>query len=181
MRKLALILGLMAGTAQAAGIEIQVAGQANGTITIDLFEDVAPQHAERITRLASEGAYDGVVFHRVIEGFMAQTGDVEYGKMGGNLSYAGRGGSSYPNLPAEFSDAPYDRGVVGMARAQSPNSANSQFFIMFEPGYFLNGQYTVIGQVTQGMDVVDAIKLGKGRNGAVIGQPDAMMKVSVID
>jgi peptidylprolyl isomerase len=181
MRKLALILGLMAGTAQATGIEIQVAGQANGTITIDLFEDVAPQHAERITRLASEGAYDGVVFHRVIEGFMAQTGDVEYGKMGGNLSYAGRGGSSYPNLPAEFSDVPYDRGVVGMARAQSPNSANSQFFIMFEPGYFLNGQYTVIGQVTKGMDVVDAIKLGKGRNGAVIGQPDAMMKVSVID
>ena len=181
MRKLALILGLMAGTAQATGIEIQVAGQANGTITIDLFEDVAPQHAERIARLASEGAYDGVVFHRVIEGFMAQTGDVEYGKIGGNLSYAGRGGSSYPNLPAEFSDVPYDRGVVGMARSQSPNSANSQFFIMFEPGYFLNGQYTVIGQVTDGMDVVDAIKLGKGRNGAVIGQPDAMMKVSVID
>ena len=117
MRKLALILGLMAGTAQATGIEIQVAGQANGTITIDLFEDVAPQHAERIARRASEGAYDGVVFHRVIEGFMAQTGDVEYGKMGGNLSYAGRGGSSYPNLPAEFSDVPYDRGVVGMARA----------------------------------------------------------------
>ena len=181
MHKLALILGLMAGTAQATGIEIQVAGQANGTITIDLFEDVAPKHAERIARLASEGAYDGVVFHRVIEGFMAQTGDVEYGKMGGNLSYAGRGGSSYPNLPAEFSDVPYDRGVVGMARSQSPNSANSQFFIMFEPGYFLNGQYTVIGQVTQGMDVVDAIKLGKGRNGAVIGQPDTMMKVSVID
>ena len=181
MRKLALILGLMAGTAQATGIEIQVAGQANGTITIDLFEDVAPQHAERIARLASEGAYDGVVFHRVIEGFMAQTGDVEYGKMGGNHSYAGRGGSSYPNLPAEFSDVPYDRGVVGMARSQSPNSANSQFFIMFEPGYFLNGQYTVIGQVTNGMDVVDAIKLGKGRNGAVIGQPDAMMKVSVIE
>jgi peptidylprolyl isomerase len=181
MHKLALILGLMAGTAQATGIEIQVAGQANGTITIDLFEEVAPQHAERITRLASEGAYDGVVFHRVIEGFMAQTGDVEYGKMGGNLSYAGRGGSSYPNLPAEFSDVPYDRGVVGMARSQSPNSANSQFFIMFEPGYFLNGQYTVIGQVTKGMDVVDTIKLGKGSNGAVIGQPDAMMKVSVID
>jgi len=181
MRKLALIFGLMAGTAQATGIEIQVAGQANGTITIDLFEDVAPQHAERIARLASEGAYDCVVFHRVIEAFMAQTGDVEYGKMGGNLSYAGRGGSSYPNLPAEFSDVPYDRGVVGMARSQNPNSANSQFFIMFEPGYFLNGQYTVIGQVTEGMDVVDAIKLGKGRNGAVIGQPDAMMKVSVIE
>jgi len=181
MRKLAIILCLMAGSAQASGIEIQVAGQANGTITIDLFEEIAPQHAERITRLASEGAYDGVVFHRVIEGFMAQTGDVEYGKVGGNTSYAGRGGSSYPNLPAEFSDVAYERGIVGMARAQSPNSANSQFFIMFEPGYFLNGQYTVVGQVTNGMDVVDAIKLGKGRNGAVIGQPDAMMKVSVID
>ena len=181
MRKLALILGLLAGTAQATGSDSEVAGQATGTITIDLFEDVAPQHAERVARLASEGAYDGVVFHRVIEGFMAQTGDVEYGKMGGNLSYAGRGGSSYPNLPAEFSDVPYDRGVVGMARSQSPNSANSQFFIMFEPGYFLNGQYTVIGQVTNGMDVVDEIKLGKGRNGAVIGQPDAMRKVSVIE
>ena len=181
MRKLAIILGLVAGTAQASGIEVQVAGQANGTITIDLFEDAAPQHAERITRLAADGAYDGVVFHRVIEGFMAQTGDVEYGKVGGNISYAGRGGSNYPNLPAEFSDVAYDRGVVGMARSQSPNSANSQFFIMFEPGYFLNGQYTVVGQVTNGMDVVDAIKLGKGRNGAVIGQPDVMMKVSVID
>ena len=106
MRKLALILGLMAGTAQATGIEIQVAGQANGTITIDLFEDVAPQHAERIARLASEGAYDGVVFHRVIEGFMAQTGDVEYGKMGGNLSYAGRGGSAIPTYLLNFRMCP---------------------------------------------------------------------------
>src|SRR6056300_285231 len=181
MRKLALILGLMAGTAQATGIEIQVAGQANGTITIDLFEDVAPQHAERITRLALEGAYDGVVFHRVIEGFMAQTGDVEYGKMGGNLSYAGRGGSSYPNLTAEFSDVPYDRGVVGMARSQSPNSANSQFFIMFEPGYFLNGQYTVVGRVTSGMEVVDAIKRGRGSNGAVTDVPDVITAVRVSD
>ena len=181
MRKLALILGLMAGTAQATGIEIQVAGQANGTITIDLFEDVAPQHAERITRLALEGAYDGVVFHRVIEGFMAQTGDVEFGKAGGNISMAGRGGSELPDLPAEFSDTPYDRGVIGMARAQNPNSANSQFFIMFAEGYFLNGQYTVVGKVTDGMDVVDAIKLGKGANGAVLGIPDRMSKVTVTD
>ena len=181
MHKLALILGLMAGTAQATGIEIQVAGQANGTITIDLFEEVAPQHAERITRLASEGAYDGVVFHRVIEGFMAQTGDVEFGKAGGNTSMAGRGGSDLPDLPAEFSDTPYDRGVIGMARAQNPNSANSQFFIMFAEGYFLNGQYTVVGKVTDGMDVVDAIKLGKGANGAVLGMPDRMSKVTVTD
>ena len=181
MHKLALILGLMAGTAQATGIEIQVAGQANGTITIDLFEEVAPQHAERITRLASEGAYDGVVFHRVIEGFMAQTGDVEFGKAGGNISMAGRGGSDLPDLTAEFSDTPYDRGVIGMARAQNPNSANSQFFIMFAEGYFLNGQYTVVGKVTDGMDVVDAIKLGKGANGAVLGIPDRMSKVTVTD
>ena len=134
-----------------------------------------------IARLASEGAYDGVVFHRVIEGFMAQTGDVEYGKMGGKPVLCGSWWFKLSQPTAEFSDVPYDRGVVGMARAQSPNSANSQFFIMFEPGYFLNGQYTVIGQVTQGMDVVDAIKLGKWRNGDVIGQPDSMMKVSVID
>ena len=174
MRKLALILGLMAGAAQAKGIEIQVAGQANGTITIDLFEDVAPQHAERITRLASEGAYNGVVFHRVIEGFMAQTGDVEYGNMGGNLSYAGRGGSSYPDLPAEFSDVPYDRGVVGMARAQSPNSANSQFFINFNDNHFLNRQYTVYGRVISGMEHVDAIVKGEPPM-----YPDRMISVKV--
>ena len=112
---------------------------------------------------------------------MAQTGDVEFGKAGGNISMAGRGGSDLPDLPAEFSDTPYDRGVIGMARAQNPNSANSQFFIMFAEGYFLNGQYTVVGKVTDGMDVVDAIKLGKGANGAVLGIPDRMSKVTVTD
>ena len=131
-----------------------------------------------ITRRLSIG---GVHFHRVIEGFMAQTGDVEFGKAGGNISMAGRGGSELPDLPAEFSDTPYDRGVIGMARAQNPNSANSQFFIMFAEGYFLNGQYTVVGKVTDGMDVVDAIKLGKGANGAVLGIPDRMSKVTVTD
>ena len=182
MFKMSALCVVLSGPALAAGLVIEVAGeQIKGTVTIDLFEQIAPQHVERLTTLASAGAYDDVVFHRVIEGFMAQTGDVEFGKAGGNISMAGRGGSELPDLPAEFSDTPYDRGVIGMARAQNPNSANSQFFIMFEPGYFLNGQYTVIGQVTKGMDVVDAIKLGKGRNGAVIGQPDAMMKVSVID
>jgi len=146
-----------------------------------LFEQIAPQHVERLTTLARAGAYDDVVFHRVIEGFMAQTGDVEFGKAGGNISMAGRGGSELPDLPAEFSDIPYDRGVIGMARAQNPNSANSQFFIMFAEGYFLNGQYTVVGKVTDGMDVVDAIKLGKGANGAVLGVPDRMSKVTVTE
>ena len=182
MRKLAIAFSLLASPALATGLQVEIAGEAAGVVTIDLFEDVAPQHVAQIAALAEEGAYDGVVFHRVIDGFMAQTGDVEFGKIdGGDMSRAGRGGSDRPDLPAEFSDLPFDRGVVGMARSQSPNSANSQFFIMFEEGYSLNGQYTVIGTVTEGMDVVDAIKRGEGRNGAVIGQPDVMADVTVIE
>lgn len=181
MRKLALILALAASPAAASGIEIQVEGEANGTVVIDLFEDIAPKHAERLTTLAAQGAYDGVVFHRVIEGFMAQTGDVQYGKLGMDMRMAGRGGSELPDLPAEFSERPFERGVVGMARAQDPNSANSQFFIMFAPGRFLDGQYTVVGEVTQGMEVVDAIKRGEGRNGEVLGQPDVMVKVTPVE
>jgi peptidylprolyl isomerase len=181
MRKLAAILAFAASPALATGIEIEVSGEAEGTIAIDLLEDVAPAHAERIATLAAEGAYDGVVFHRVIDGFMAQTGDVEFGKMGGDMSMAGRGGSAMPDLPAEFSDIPFERGVVGMARAQDPDSANSQFFIMFAPAPFLDGQYTVVGRVTSGMEVVDAIKRGEGQNGAVIGQPDVMERVTVTD
>ncbi|WP_298971489.1 peptidylprolyl isomerase [uncultured Roseobacter sp.] len=178
----ALVASLMlAGPAAATGIEIQVSGEAEGTIVIDLLEDVAPGHVARITALAEEGAYDGVVFHRVIEGFMAQTGDVEHGKTGGDMRRAGTGSSDQPDLAAEFSDVPFDRGVVGMARAQSPDSANSQFFIMFQEGYFLNGQYTVVGRVTEGLDVLDAIKLGAGPNGAVIGAPDIMEKVTVTE
>ncbi len=182
MRKLAAAFALMASPALATGLQIEVEGEgANGTITIDLLEDVAPAHVAQITALAAEGAYDNVVFHRVIEGFMAQTGDVQHGKLGEDLRYAGRGGSDLPDLKAEFSDVPFDRGVIGMARSQSPDSANSQFFIMFAPGHFLNGQYTVVGQVTDGMDVVDAIKRGKGQNGSVIGQPDLMKSVTVIE
>lgn len=172
---------LAAGPALATGIQIEVAGEANGTITIDLLEDVAPAHVARITELASAGAYDGIVFHRVIDGFMAQTGDVEHGKMGGDMRRAGTGASDMPDLPAEFSDVPFDRGVVGMARAQNPDSANSQFFIMFDQGYFLNGQYTVVGRVTEGLDVLDSIKRGAGANGAVVGQPDVMQSVTVTD
>ncbi|UWR74673.1 peptidylprolyl isomerase [Phaeobacter inhibens] len=183
MYKLAAVFALMAGPALASGLEIAVEGEgANGTIKIDLFEDVAPKHVEQITALAAEGKYDGVVFHRVIEGFMAQTGDVEFGKLGGDMRRAGMGGSERSDLPAEFSDLEFDRGVVGMARSQDPDSANSQFFIMFAPGHFLNGQYTVVGKVTEGMDVVDTIKRGSGsQNGAVVGQPDVMKTVSVTE
>jgi peptidylprolyl isomerase len=179
MFKTAAIMAVLATPALSAGLEIDLAGEANGTIVIDLFEETAPLHAAQITAIAESGSYDGVVFHRVIDGFMAQTGDVQNGVMGGDLSRAGTGGSEFADIPAEFSDLPFERGVVGMARSQNPNSANSQFFIMFEPGYFLNGQYTVVGQVTEGMDLVDTIKRGTGANGAVIGQPDMMAAVRV--
>jgi len=179
MLKHSLIALLAASPAFATGLEIDISGEANGTVVIDLFEDVAPAHVEQITALAAEGAYDNVVFHRVIDGFMAQTGDVQHGVMGGDMRRAGTGGSSRPDLPAEFSDLSFDRGVVGMARAQNPNSANSQFFIMFREGRFLDGQYTIVGEVTSGMEVVDAIKRGDGPNGAVIGQPDVMQAVRV--
>ncbi|MFT7595061.1 MAG: peptidylprolyl isomerase [Paracoccaceae bacterium] len=182
MRRLAAVLALMASPALATEIQIEIAGEgANGTITIDLLEDIAPNHVAQIAALAKAGAYDDVVFHRVIDGFMAQTGDVQFGKLGGDMGRAGTGKSDRSNLKAEFSDQSYERGVVGMARSQSPDSANSQFFIMFAPGHFLNGQYTVIGRVTDGMDVVDDIKRGKGQNGSVVGEPDRMKKVTVIE
>ncbi|AUC51858.1 peptidylprolyl isomerase [Sagittula sp. P11] len=186
LRNLTVALALLASPALATGLQIEVAGEGGpkGTVTIDLFEDVAPGHVEQITALAEAGAYDGVVFHRVIDGFMAQTGDVSFGNMekdGFDMRRAGTGGSERPDLKAEFSDLPFDRGVVGMARSQSPDSGNSQFFIMFEPGPFLNGQYTVVGEVTDGMDVVDSIKRGHPRSGAVDGEPDHMAKVTVTE
>jgi len=181
MRKLGAAMALLlASPAFGAGLEIDIAGEANGTIVIDLFEDVAPEHTARMLQLAEDGAYDGVVFHRVIDGFMAQTGDVEYGRIGQDMRFAGRGGSQYPDLPAEFSDLSFERGVVGMARAANPDSANSQFFIMFAPVPQLNGDYTVVGEVTSGMEIVDKIKRGLGPNGAVIGEPDQMAAVRAI-
>ena len=155
----------------------------DGTVVIELLPDVAPAHSERMKELARAGHYDNVAFHRVIDGFMAQTGDVKHGDMedGFNLRMAGTGGSDLPDLPAEFSKLPHDRGTLGAARSQNPNSANSQFFIMFEPAPHLNGQYTVVGEVTGGMDVVDAIKRGEGSNGSVIGQPDRMVSVTVTE
>lgn len=156
---------------------IEVGGSIEGAIEIELLPEIAPQHVQRIKELTALGRYDGIAFHRVIDGFMAQTGDVQFGTIDRfNVRYAGRGGSDFPNVPAEFTDTPFDRGVVGMARSQSPDSANSQFFIMFQEGYFLNGQYTVFGRVIEGMDVVDSIKRGHPRSGA-LEDPDFMSKV----
>ncbi|MFZ5709533.1 MAG: peptidylprolyl isomerase [Pseudomonadota bacterium] len=174
------LAGGAAGDGPGPNLVIEVAGQASGTVVIDLDTQNAPNHVRQIVALAKGGAYDGVVFHRVIDGFMAQTGDVQYGKAGGDLSQAGMGGSALSNIAAEFSDVPFERGTVGMARSSDPDSANSQFFIMFAPGDFLNGKYTVVGQVISGMEVVDAIKRGdEAANGVVTGEPDRMVKVTV--
>ncbi len=135
----------------------------DGPVVIELLPDIAPKHCERIKELARSGAYDNVIFHRVIDGFMAQTGDVEHGntEKDYNMRRAGTGGSSLPDLPAEFSGIPHDRGTIGAARSQNPNSANSQFFINFADNHFLNRQYTVYGRVVEGMDHVDKIARGE--------------------
>ena len=149
----------------------------NGNVKIELFPDVAPKHVERIKTLANEGKYDNVVFHRVIEGFMAQTGDVEYGNSSSDkfdLNRAGTGGSSLPDLPAEFSDIPHEKGVLSMARSSDPNSGNSQFFICFESAPHLDRNYTVFGKVVEGIEFVDMIKRGEGSNGAV-SNPDKII------
>ena len=154
----------------------------DGDVKIELFEDVAPNHVKRIKDLANSGKYDNVVFHRVIDGFMAQTGDVKFGNLflGFTPEMVGRGGSDLDDLKSEFSDIPFDRGIVGMARAQNPNSANSQFFIMLADGHFLNGNYTVFGKVISGMDVVDKIKKGDpDKNGMIEKNPDYMREVLI--
>jgi peptidylprolyl isomerase len=152
-----------------AGLDKQnaiVIDTTKGRIVIKLRSDLAPKHAERLKLLARDGYYNNVPFHRVIDGFMAQTGDGQ--------NFNGTGGSKYPNLPAEFSSVPYKRGIVGMARTSDPNSANSQFFIMFADGPSLNGKYTVVGEVVSGMDVVDQLKRGEP-----VADPDKMVKVQV--
>ncbi len=158
---------------------IDVGGQDQGRIVIDLLPKVAPKTVAQIVALAKKGAFDGVVFHRVITGFMAQTGDVKFGHKGDDLSRAGLGGSDLPNVPAEFSDVPFVRGTVGMARSSDPNSGNSQFFIMFAPSPNLNGQYTAFGHVIEGMDVVDKIKQGDSADNGKVADPDYMAKVTV--
>ena len=148
-----------------------------GDVKIELFSDVAPKHVERIKKLANDGLYDNVVFHRVIDGFMAQTGDVKFGNSSAkdfDLKRAGIGGSDLPDLPAEFNDLPHEKGTVSMARSSDPNSANSQFFICFQPAPFLDRNYTVFGKVIEGMEHVDKIKRGDGQSGAV-SEPDKII------
>ncbi len=149
----------------------------DGDVEIELFNDIAPKHVERIKKLADEGKYDNVVFHRVIDGFMAQTGDVQFGNSSSaqfNIDRAGMGGSDLPDLTAEFSDVPHLRGTLSMARSSDPNSANSQFFICFEDAPHLDRNYTVFGKVTKGMEIVDKIKRGAGANGSV-SDPDKII------
>lgn len=188
-------LVLVAGAASAEGlpgvtdgpgpnllIEVaDAAGASKGTITLDLYADKAPNHVARLVELAKSGAYDGVVFHRVIDGFMAQTGDVQHGKQGGDTAMAGMGGSELPDLAAEFSDVSFQQGTVGMARSQDPNSANSQFFIDLAPATFLDGQYTVVGQLVDGWDVLNAVKKGDAAANGSVEAPDYMLKVTVAE
>lgn len=152
----------------------------DGNVIIELFNDLAPNHVKRFKQLSKEKKYDGVVFHRVIDGFMAQTGDVEYGNSNldtYDIQRAGTGGSEYPDLKAEFSNIPHERGTLSMARSSDPNSANSQFFICFKASPSLDRQYTVFGKVVQGMEFVDLIKRGEGSNGKV-SDPDQIISLS---
>ena len=156
-------------------ILIQLKG---GEVKIELLPDVAPKHCERMKELARSGAYDNVVFHRVIDGFMAQTGDVKFGKSDSNdfdLRRAGMGGSDMPDLKQEFSSVPHDRGTLSMARSSDPDSANSQFFICFKPAPFLDRQYTVFGKVLEGMEFVDKIKRGDDSNNGAVSDPDKII------
>ena len=150
----------------------------DGDVKIQLFEDVAPNHVTRIKELANDGKYDNVVFHRVIDGFMAQTGDVKFGNSESkdfDLRRAGMGGSDLPDLNQEFSSLPHERGTLSMARSSDPNSANSQFFICFKPAPFLDRQYTVFGKVIEGMDLVDKIKRGDESNNGSVSDPDKII------
>ena len=150
----------------------------DGEVKIELFQDVAPNHVERIKKLANEGTYDNVVFHRVIEGFMAQTGDVKFGNHSSDnfdLNKAGMGGSDLPDLKQEFNSLPHERGTLSMARSSDPNSANSQFFICFKPAPFLDRQYTVFGKVISGMEFVDKIKMGDSNNNGAVTDPDKII------
>ena len=172
-----------ASVAQAADPEnTMIITLKDGDVTIALDPKLAPKHVAQIKKLVRDGAYDNVAFHRVIDGFMAQTGDVQYGDMkdGYDASAVGTGGSELPDLPAEFTKkAHFTRGVVGMARAQSPDSANSQFFIMFGPAPSLDGDYTIVGKVESGMELVDAIKKGDDARNGVVSEPDRMIKVRI--
>ena len=153
----------------------------DGDVIIELFNEIAPNHVKRFKKLAKEKKYDGVVFHRVIDGFMAQTGDVQFGNSNSenfDIKRAGTGGSEYPDLKAEFSEASHERGTLSMARSNDPNSANSQFFICFQSASHLDRQYTVFGKVIKGMEFIDLIKRGSGSNGEVT-EPDKIISLTV--
>ena len=153
----------------------------NGDVVIELFEEIAPNHVQRFKQLATEKKYDGVVFHRVIDGFMAQTGDIQFGNStleSFDIRRAGTGQSEYPNLKAEFSNIAHERGTLSMARSSDPNSANSQFFICFKSAPHLDRQYTVFGKVIKGMEFVDLVKKGEGSNGAV-SEPDKIISLVI--
>ncbi|MER8527973.1 MULTISPECIES: peptidylprolyl isomerase [unclassified Mesorhizobium] len=189
LKKLAFLLAVLAGlvtasvSAFAADPEnTMIVTLKDGDVTIALRPDLAPKHVAQIKKLVRQGAYDNVAFHRVIDGFMAQTGDVKFGNMksGFNADAVGTGGSDLPDLPAEFSSTEhYQRGVVGMARSDDPNSANSQFFIMFAPAPPLDGQYTIVGNVVSGMELVDHIKKGDEAQNGTVTDPDRMIKVRI--
>ena len=178
INKLILIFFLILQTNTIAKENIMILKLKDGDVKIELFKDVAPNHVERIKKLADDGNYDGVVFHRVIDGFMAQTGDVKFGNTNNNdfdLNRAGMGGSDLPDLKSEFNNLPHDRGTLSMARSADPNSANSQFFICFEPAPFLDRQYTVFGKVISGMEYVDKIKRGDSNNNGAVKDPDKII------
>ncbi len=180
---LVLLAGMFAGASAFAAQpeDTMIITLKDGDVTIALRPDLAPKHVEQIKKLVREGAYDNVAFHRVIDGFMAQTGDVRYGDMkdGYSADAVGTGGSDLPDLPAEFSKEHFVRGVVGMARSQDPNSANSQFFIMFGTVDSLDNQYTIVGEVESGMELVDKIKKGDAAQNGVVSDPDRMIKVRI--
>ena len=178
INKIILIFFLILQTNTIAKENIMILKLKDGDVKIELFKDVAPNHVERIKKLADDGNYDGVVFHRVIDGFMAQTGDVKFGNTNNNdfdLNRAGMGGSDLPDLKSEFNNLPHDRGTLSMARSADPNSANSQFFICFEPAPFLHRQYTVFGKVISGMEYVDKIKRGDSNNNGAVKDPDKII------
>jgi cyclophilin family peptidyl-prolyl cis-trans isomerase len=173
-----LILFLILTNNAIAKENIMILKLKDGDVKIELFEDKAPNHVKRIKQLAEEGKYNGVVFHRVIDGFMAQTGDVKFGNSSNDdydLRRAGMGGSDLPDLKEEFNDLPHQRGTLSMARSQDPNSANSQFFICFKEASFLDRQYTVFGKVIDGMDIVDKIKRGDENNNGSVSDPDKII------
>ena len=182
---LVVLCGLVTGSVSAFAADpgnTMIITLKDGDVTIALRPDLAPKHVAQIKKLVRQGAYDNVAFHRVINGFMAQTGDVKFGNMkkGFSPESVGQGGSDLPDLPAEFSQSEhYKRGTLGMARSQDPNSANSQFFIMFAPAPNLDGQYTIVGNVVSGMDLVDKIKKGDEADNGTVSDPDRMIKVRI--